>query len=149
MGVTGIRSIGGKSSSNGSYPLDSQAKDSKAGSYGFRNSKGSKKTAKKFRHPLSLPTKWGSDEEITTNQQTMGTGGMGGESKGGRDNISEITESNLELEEMSAKPRHEARASKHVQTGSEPGHPGDIMVTREWEVAENQGKVKNPELYAP
>jgi hypothetical protein len=128
-------------------------KDSKAGSYGVGNSKGSKKTAKKFRHPLSLPTKWGSDEEITTNQQTMGTGGIGGEHKDARDNISEITDgeqsTNMELEDMSAKPRHEARASKHIQMNRDRGNPGDIIVTREWEVAKNHGKVKNPELYAP
>lgn len=130
--------------------MDSQVKDSKAGSYGARNSKGSKKTAKKFKHPLSLPTKWGSDEEIATNQQPMGTGG---EHKGAGDNISEITEgeqgTNLELDDMSAKPRHEARASKQLQPVKEYGNPGDIMVTRQWEVAKNQGKVKNPELYAP
>lgn len=86
-------------------------------------------------------------------QQTMGTGGRGVEHKGARDNISEITEgeqgTNLEPEDMLAQPRHEARASKLLRVGKENGNPGDIMVTREWEVAKKHGKVKNPELYAP
>jgi hypothetical protein len=141
----------GKSSKEGSYTIDSQAKSSSLGSRRPQRSKDSKKK-KKFHHPLSLPTKWGSDEEMTMDQQTMGTGGRGEDAKGTRDNISEITaeEPNaiIELDELPSHPRHEARVSKQVERSQLGGHLGDIMVTREWQVAKGQGKVKNPDLYS-
>lgn len=151
MNVTGLGSSQAKSSKDGSYTIDSNAKSSGLGSRGPQRSKDSKKK-KKFHHPLSLPTKWGSDEEITMDQQTMGTGGRGEDVKGTRDNISEITaeepHTTIELDDLPSHPRHEVRVSKQMDKSQAGDHPGDIMVTREWEVAKGQGKVKNPELYS-
>jgi hypothetical protein len=148
MNVTGLGSSQAKSSKDGSYTIDSNIKSSDLRSH---RSKGSKKK-NKFHHPLSLPTKWGSDEEITMDQQTMGTGGRGEDVKGTHDNVSEITTEEphaiIELDDLPSQPRHEVRVSKQIDKSQAGDHPGDIMVTREWEVAKGQGKVKNPELYS-
>jgi hypothetical protein len=137
IGVTGMTTIG--SSKGGSYEFSSQ-KASKAGSNGVPRSKDSKK--KKFRHPLSLPTlptKFGSDEDITMDQQTMGTGGRARDPKATTDNISEITEEDqstyVELDDLTAQPRNQASISNEPNVGHANTHPHDIMVTREWDVA--------------
>jgi len=120
VSVTGIASSKAKSSRGDSYQLDSHN----------QVSKDSKK--KKFKHPLSLPTKWGSDEEITTNQSVMGMGGRGK----GIDTVSEVDETvGLEIDHLQPQARSKVRVSKTVEEDVQAEFPGEITVTRGWEVA--------------
>ena len=135
--MTGMATSNFRSGKGDSYQLDSQNKDGsgQSNSYGTSGSKNKKKN--KFRHPLSLPTKWGSDEDmVTMDQQMMGTGGRGVESKDGKDDNSETT---VGIDDTPVQLKNAARISQQPYAKKTNGyHPPDIRVTREWEVSRKQ-----------
>lgn len=131
--IAGAASTHVKSSKGDSYQLSSQASKGKP----IDSQKEKKK--KRFHHPLSLPTKWGSDELITMDQQMMGEGGRAVDDHN-KDTKSELSVENRNIEpelEMGNPGRHSAKIRGHCpgDTGRQGDlSPRDIVVTQEWAV---------------
>lgn len=120
-----------KSIKNESYQLNSKDKSSS-----HMSTKDHRR--KKFQHPLSLPTKWGSDELIAQNQEEMGTGGRGDENKTATDHVSELTGADrrpsFEVDEFTGQSQHVTRIAGSSRVSESDEVRDDIIVTREWQV---------------
>ncbi|KAJ4294060.1 hypothetical protein N0V90_007749 [Kalmusia sp. IMI 367209] len=133
-----LTSLTASSSKNQSYQLDSQDKRSKPSSGSHEKSRDAGKK-KRFAHPLSLPTKWGSDEEITMDQQMTGTGGRdvdvdkNSHASAGYKESKETLE--MDVDVLGRLGRYSTKVTGQAGQGRQGDLSRDIVVTREWEVA--------------
>lgn len=128
--VLGIVSSHHKSSASGSYPLRDYDKSTGSGLKSIGSAtvrSGGRKKSRGFQHPLSIPndTAWGSDEAIVTKDQDGNKSGQGNPSQ----------ESGLTaLPEHGVVPSRQGGSRAHGRVSSGGLGPGEIVMTREWQV---------------
>ncbi|KAJ4356376.1 uncharacterized protein N0V89_004409 [Didymosphaeria variabile] len=126
-------------SKGGSDQLDSQDRRGKPVEKLVAIGSREEKKKRKYQHPLSLPatTKWGSDEEITLDQQITGTGGCASdEHQDAKSDMSaEDRDKKLKSNNLGRHERHNIRVTGQARPGRLDDLSRDIVVTQEWKVS--------------